>query len=464
MIYCGYMQPQDAKGEGSLVVRFPPSPTGNLHVGSARTAIFNWLFARRYGGKIVLRYEDTDKARSKPEYEVNIREGLVALGIDCDEGWDTLIRQSERTETYRSYIEKLIAADKAYISKEPAKDEPGREVEVVRLKNPNQSITFHDEVRGDITFDTTELGDIVIAKSFDEPLYHLTVVVDDFEMGITHVIRGEDHISNTPRQILIQEAIGAPRPIYAHIPLLLAPDRLKLSKRHGAVAVTEYLNEGYLPEALFNYLALLGFSPSIEKEIFTREELVQEFDLSRVHKSGAIFDVEKLRWMNREHLLRLTDDAFFSLVETRLQQSADHLPGFTEAMARRLLSLFRERVMVLSDIERMAREGELGFFFHDPEYPAQKLLWKEEGGESTAARLTKAAELLDEVDTFDGEAIRAAWMPYAEREGRGAVLWPVRFALSGRDASPDPFFIAATIGKEATVRRLEKAVRLLKAE
>ena len=272
-----------------IITRFPPSPTGNFHVGSARTALFNFLFARKNNGKFILRIEDTDKARSKKEFEDDIFESLEWLGLKYDEFY----RQSDRGKIYRTYIEKILDDGSIY------EDED----KIIRFKNPNKKVKFNDLVRGEIEFDTTELKDFIIAKSVDEPLYHLAVVIDDFESNITHVIRGEDHISNTPRQILIQETISAPRPIYAHLPLILAPDRSKLSKRkHGeSVSLDYYRNKGYSPEAMINYLALLGWNPGTEQEIFTLPELINVFDFSRVHKGGAIFDEKKLAWVNRKH-------------------------------------------------------------------------------------------------------------------------------------------------------------------
>jgi glutamyl/glutaminyl-tRNA synthetase len=237
-----------------VVTRIAPSPTGNLHIGTARTALFNYLFARQNNGKFILRIEDTDRARSTAEFEQNILDGLAALGLKAD---GKITRQSERIDLYRDKIKQLIDSGRAYVSSESV----GTNREVIRLKNDGIQVTFQDLIHGEITFDTTELGDLVIAKKIDEPLFHLTVVVDDAEMGITHVIRGEDHISNTARQILIQEALGYWRPAYAHLPLILAPDRSKLSKRHGATAVSDFLAQGYLPAALVNFMALLGWSP-----------------------------------------------------------------------------------------------------------------------------------------------------------------------------------------------------------
>lgn len=285
----------------TVVTRFPPSPTGNLHIGGARTALFNYIFAKQTGGQFILRIEDTDKERSKPEYEQEIRDGLLWLGIIPDASY----RQSERTDIYQKHLDTLIKSGAAYVSREKKKEGEG-EVAVVRFKNSNKHITFQDIVRGEVSFDTTELKDFVIARSVSEPLYHLAVVVDDFEMGVTHIIRGEDHISNTPRQILIQGALGAPRPLYAHIPLILAQDRSKLSKRkHGeAVSLAHYRAQGILPEAMVNFLALLGWHPSASdaSEVLSFDDLVAQFQLERVQKGGAVLDANKLNWLNRQYL------------------------------------------------------------------------------------------------------------------------------------------------------------------
>ena len=252
-----------------VVVRFAPSPTGLFHVGSYRTALFNYLFAKQSGGKFILRIEDTDRERSKKEYEENILASLTWLGLHHDEFY----RQSERGEVYRRHLEKLLASDAAYQAEDG----------VIRFRNPKREVTFNDLIRGEVKMDPSDLGDFVIAKSLTEPLFHLAVVVDDFESGVTHIIRGEDHLANTPRHILLQAALGAPRPLYAHLPLVLAPDRSKLSKRHGAEPITVYRDRGYLPAAFVNCLALLGWHPNSEQEIFTLAELIADFDLSDVY-------------------------------------------------------------------------------------------------------------------------------------------------------------------------------------
>jgi glutamyl/glutaminyl-tRNA synthetase len=329
---------------GTVITRFPPSPTGVLHVGSVRTALYNYIFARQNNGKFIIRIEDTDRERSKPEFETNIIKGLQWLGLSHDN--EKIIRQSEQASTYETYLKKIVDSGHAYISKEAVKEE-GQRSEVIRFKNPNKIITFTDLVRGDITFDTTELGDFVIAKSLSEPLYHVAVVVDDHEAGVTHVIRGEDGISNTPRQILIQEAIGASRPIYAHLPLILDAERAKLSKRkHGEkVALDYYVSKGYLKEAILNYLALLGWNPGTEQEIFSLDELVKLFDLAKVQKGGAIFNEEKLKWINKEHVAKLSDDEFNTLARAFIPADLT----FDEATLLKILKTCKERISTLGE-------------------------------------------------------------------------------------------------------------------
>lgn len=433
-----------------VVTRIPPSPTGKLHVGTARTALYNLLFAKQHGGKVFLRMEDTDKERSKREFEADLVEGLSWLGIT----WDNLelYRQSEQTELYKTHLEQLISTGAAYVSKEEAAE--GKRSEVIRFKNPNKVITFTDLVRGDITFDTTELGDFVIAKALDEPLYHLAVVVDDMTMGVTHVIRGEDHISNTPRQILILEALGAERPVYAHIPLLLGEDRSKLSKRHGAKSVNELKEEGYIPEAVLNYLALLGWNPGDDREFFTIDELINTFSLTNVQKGGAIFSETKLRWFNREYLKRGPHTEVLNAIKAKIEAF-----GAPKQLARSLTPLLFDRIDILSDVDTILNSGELNFFFEAPTYDAAGLLWKKsESLDEMRTHLLKVQELITPLSTFTLESIKDAVWEYASEVGRGNVLWPFRFALSGQEKSPDPFEIAEILGKEETLARIDTAV------
>ncbi|MDP2593564.1 MAG: glutamate--tRNA ligase [bacterium] len=439
--------------EKKIVVRMAPSPTGPMHIGTARTALFNFLFARQNNGKFILRIEDTDKERSKKEYERGIIDGLKWLGLE----WDEMYKQSERTEIYKKYLEQLISEGKAYISKETAKEGKG-EVEVVRFKNPGKQITFFDVVRGEITFDTAELKDFVIAKNVGEPLYHFAVVVDDMEMNVTHIVRGEDHLSNTPRQILIQEALRADRPIYVHLPLILAPDKSKLSKRkHGeTVSVEHYKNEGFFPEAVINFLALLGWNPGTVQEIFTLKELVEQFSLEKLQKSGAAFNLEKLLWLNKEYLKRDKGSVF--LVEAELKKFG--LDGVSDEILTKLSPFILERISVLSDVRKLFDNGELSYFFSKPEVGATSLLWKGEGDVVDTFRTLEAlTALLDEIpkEDFSVENIKSKIMLFAEKEGRGRVLWPMRFALSGREKSPDPFTLAYILGKSETIARLKNA-------
>lgn len=439
-----------------VVTRIAPSPTGRFHIGTARTALFNYLFARRMQGSFLIRIEDTDRERSKPEFEKDILDGLAWLGLAAD---DT-VRQSERVDRHTELLHDLIARDLAYVSREESKADAEKVAEVVRLRNPGREVTFRDEVRGDITFDTTELGDFVIARSVTDPLYHFAVVADDMDMGITHVIRGEDHISNTPRQILIQEALGAPRPIYAHLPLILDEKRAKLSKRTGATSVKDYENEGILHEALTNYLALLGWNPGNEREYFTLAELVDAFSLEGIQKSSAAWNREKLLSVNQHWMRTLPTDAFI----TRGALTAPDEKRLIEAVP-----LLKERARTFGEARELLT-SELACLFSAPELNRDLLLAKE-----PADRPLMTLEALKGLQApigaltsgMNAEAVKEALMPLADAEeakgkgGRGAILWPLRYALSGRERSPDPFTLIAILGKEEARSRLEKAVAIL---
>ena len=435
-----------------IVVRFPPSPTGLFHMGNARTLLFNYLFAKKNNGRIVLRLEDTDKERSREEYSQDIIDNLKWLGIEPDSL--VAIRQSERGPVYKKYLEKMISEGKAYFSKETVVEE-GQRDQVIRFKNPNKKIVFNDLIRGDIEFDTTELKDFIIAKSLEEPVYHLAVVVDDYEMGVSHIIRGDDGISNTPRQILIQEAIGAPRPVYAHLPLILTQDRTKLSKRkHGEkVSVTFYRNAGYLPEAVVNFLALIGWNPGDEREIFSKEELIKEFSLERIQKSAGIFNVERLDWYNKEYIKKLSPKD----LEIRV---SDELGTQDEIFIKKITPIVIDRINKFSDIKKIKKE-ELSFFFNEPEYAKEMLLWKKDPDmEKTKKHLqevVKLVSLLSE-NKFNQDKIKETVWNYAEKEGKGNVLWPMRVALTGMEKSPDPFAVAGVLGKEKTIKRLIYAI------
>ena len=440
-----------------VVTRFPPSPTGLLHAGNYCTAVFNYLYAKKHGGTFLVRIEDTDRARSKPEYEQNILETLAWLGFASDEA---PVRSSERLERHKEMLAKVIAEDKAYVSREPKKDDPSQMIEVVRLRNPGTTITFHDEIRGDITFDTTEHGDFVIARAVDDPLYHFAVVVDDADAGITHIIRGDDHISNTARHILIQRALGIPVPIYAHMPLVLGTDHAKLSKRRGAKALTEYREMCILPEAMLNYLAFLGWNPGDDREYLSRKELIDAFDLSRVQKGGAVFDETKLLSVNQHWMRGLSTDDFIS---------RGNLTAGDAEMLRKAVPLLKERTHTFGEAREMLR-GELSCLFHEPVLDRNKLLAKELSERPGIAKLALEA-LISPINGLQegatAEEVKVVLMPIADAQeaeakgGRGAVLWPLRYALSGQERSPDPFTLISILGNEEATKRIRKAIGII---
>ncbi len=444
-----------------VVTRIAPSPTGYLHFGLARTALFSYLFAKKHGGEFIVRIEDTDAARNKPEYESDIYEQLEWLGLKADHTF----KQSNNLSRHKECLTDLIDRDVAYVSKEPAKDDPTREVEVVRLRNSGEIITFTDAIRGDISFDTTELKDFVIARSISDPLYHFAVVVDDHDEGVTHVIRGDDHISNTPRQILILKALNFEIPEYAHLPLILMPDKSKMSKRKHETAVKNFREKGILPQALINYIAMLGWTPKTNREIMSIDEMISEFDLQDLHVSGAVFDIEKLRWFNREYLHAMPEQAFREECLAALHTALDarHIP-WEEPMAEKIILILKERVSAWGDIAEQVAIGEYDYFFVDPETDAALIPQKGDDASIARTHLTWVLQALSAAssESFnDSSRLKDIMWDYATEKGRGSVLWPLRYSLSGRAKSPDPFTIASLIGKEAALRRIENAISKL---
>lgn len=440
------------KAKSNIVTRMAPSPTGVMHIGTARTALFNYLYAKQHNGKFILRIEDTDKERSLPEYEEDILNSMQWLGLEFDEKY----RQSERTEIYKKYLKELIDKDLAYVSEETE----GKSKSVIRFRNPGQVVKFQDEIRGEISFDTTELGDFVIAKDLDTPLYHLAVVVDDHEMGITHIIRGEDGISNTPRQILIQRAIGAIQPVYAHLSLILATDKTKLSKRHGAVSINEFKKEGYLKESLINFLAFLGWNPGTEKELYSMQELLSDFNINKVSKSGAVFNKEKLNWFNLEYLRNLSDKDFLTYIK---EINSDSIINIPEDDLLKIKKLITEKSSNYQEIKELFENGEFNFMKENIEYDISKLNWKDQDPEISKNHLNKILELLQNLNEsdFKAEKIKDLIWDYATKQGRGNVLWPMRYALSGQDRSPDPFVLSEILGKKKTFDRMNQAIHKL---
>jgi glutamyl/glutaminyl-tRNA synthetase len=427
----------------SVKVRIAPSPTGSLHIGTARAALFNWLFARHHGGEFILRVEDTDLERSKPEFERDIIGGLKWFGLYWDN--EQPYRQSERLGAYRSYLERLMTEGKASERKFSEEEkaaiaadgrEPRDSIIVLNLPDePEREIGFNDEIRGDVRVRLRHVGSLALAKDLDTPLYNFAVVVDDIEMGITHVIRGEDHISNTPKQLLIYEALEVEPPVFAHLPLVLGTDRSKLSKRHGATSVNEY-REDYLPGALVNFIGLLGYT--YDQELVSLEEMAKQFDLKKVHRSGAIFDTQKLDWMNAQYIKQLEPAVF---------KAAIGKPELPDAA----VALMTERLVRLSGV------GEFAYLWETPIYDTELLVWKKDDRDKALKALSMCALLVDggglnqvNLDNTAGEHFDGQ---------KGSVYWPLRVALSGKKGSAGPLEIASVIGQEETKVRIEAAIR-----
>lgn len=461
-----------------VVTRFPPSPTGFLHIGGARTALFNWLFARKHGGKFVLRIEDTDKARSTPEMTRAILDGMTWLGLDWDEG---PFFQSERNHLYNQYIDQLLENDRAYYCscspedveamREKARAEgrkpkyegvcrgkcldPG-EGRVVRFKAPQTgAVTFEDMVKGPISVDVQELDDLIIRRGDGSPTYHMAVVVDDALMGITHILRGDDHVSNTPRQILLFEAMGFPLPVFGHVPMILGGDKKKLSKRHGALSVMEYEAMGFLPDAMVNYLARLGWSHG-DQELFTRDELVGLFDSKNLSTSPSAFDMDKLKWINAHYIKGESPTVLAGKVLPFLKEQ-----GFSdveEGYLERILPLFQERAQTLVELAEEMRfllipADEIEY---DPK-AAKKALTPE-----GKAYLLDLSERLQALEDFSHDALEACVKGYlADKELKfKAIGMPVRVALVGAGGGPGLHDIMEVLGKDETAKRLKRAATL----
>ncbi len=444
--------------QNNIIVRYPPSPTGDLHIGNIRTLLFNYLYAKHNSGEIYMRFEDTDKERSSVEYENVALEALEALGLSFDHG---PYRQSERGELYTEAISRLIKQDNAYVGEE-SKDGSGDKI--IRFKNPNKKITFTDKIRGEITIDTTDFGDFVIARSLNSPLYHLTVVVDDIEMGITDIIRGEDHITSTPRQILLIDALGGTVPNYAHLPLIIGSDKKKLSKRHGAITYQAFRDSGYLPEAIINYLALLGWSDGDDREFYTLEELVMAFSLAKVHKSPAMFSYQKLDSINRHYVLKLTNDTFEKEVYSRLPKEivSNILTKNKNIQSIILHTIIKERINKWGDLQDIS-DNELVWILNIDNINIEKIVWKKSTKEETKKHLISIQEILKLIPESvwsegDKDNIKEAIWEYVESNGRGDVLWPMRYGLTGSEKSTDPFTVAIILGKKEVLSRLNSII------
>lgn len=424
--------------------RIAPSPTGPLHVGTVRAALYNELFAHQQEGEMFLRIDDTDRERSKAKWEKEIKEGLKWLGIN----WDgEAVRQSERGKIHEAAINKLLEEELAYQEKDS---------QAVIFKVEPQEVVFDDLIRGRIEAHTDMWGgDFVIARTPQDPLYHLAVVVDDAEMGITHVIRGEDHLSNTPRHVLLQRALGYQEPKWAHLPLLLNKKRGKLSKRDGEVSLLKYREAGYLPEAVLNYLALLGWNPGDDREFFTHQELVKIFDLTRVQKGGAIFSIDKLNSINKYYLRQKSKEALYKITAS----FSEDIRGEKLQVSPEALELEQERAYTLQGLIGGTAFAQPDW---DEDYEPELLVWRKSTKKETAELLQKLLQKLELIpgSAFGEEELERDLLQWIDKEklGRGDVLWPMRVALTGQKDSPGPFEVAAVLGKEETKKRLVKAL------
>ncbi|MDP3722319.1 MAG: glutamate--tRNA ligase [Candidatus Omnitrophota bacterium] len=428
----------------SVRVRFAPSPTGTLHVGSARTALFNWFFAKHHRGTFILRIEDTDQKRSNPAFLEDISAGLAFLGITPDEG---PFFQSQRLALYQEHVQRLLQAGKA-IHQEGA----------VVFPVPHRQVTFTDLLHGDITVQTTLFPTLVLMKSDGLPTYNFACVVDDALMGISHVIRGDDHIANTPKQLVLYEALGFSLPVFAHIPLIVGADRSRLSKRQGATSVTEYRQAGYLAEAFVNYLALLGWAPGGNRELMPPQELIELFDLSTVRKTAAQFDLRKLDWLNGQYLKRTPVPRLAELLAARLTAKGWLSADYDRTWMEQVAALVQDRLKVLEDIE-----DQHGFLFQEPPPYQDEAVAQFLRRDGIAARLLELKERLSRLAVFDAATTEVATRALiAERHlDSKELIHPVRVALTGRAVSPPLFGVMAVLGKARVVQRLAYAATIL---
>ena len=456
----------------TVVTRFAPSPTGMLHVGGVRTALFSWLYARHKGGKFILRIEDTDRERSTPEATRVILEGMDWLGLKADEG---PYYQAQRFDRHREVIADMLRAGTAYrcyctkqeldalreqqtLRKEKPRytgicrnrTEPRAGVDpVVRFKNPQDgAVVVQDLVHGTVTFQNAELDDLIIARSDGTPTYNFSVVVDDMDMGITHVIRGDDHLNNTPRQMNMLQALGATLPAYAHVPMILGPDGTKLSKRHGAVSVLQYEEEGYLPDALLNYLVRLGWSHG-DQEVFTREEMIAAFDIRDVNKAASTFNPEKLLWLNQQHMVRAEPARLIPYLRAQLKRL--RVDSDDQRLLEGVIIAQRERAKTLKEMATNSR-----FFFVDKIDLDPKAAAKHLAGDARQV-LARVRESLGALAHWDAVAIHAAMNDLATQlqTGLGKIAQPVRVVVTGTAVSPPIDATLALLGRERSLERID---------
>ena len=477
-------------------VRFAPSPTGYLHVGGARTALFNWLHARQTGGTFILRIEDTDAERSSAEMVQGILDGMRWLGLDWDEGPDVggphePYFQSQRLDRYRELAHALLAAGRAYrcfctadeikARRDQAEADTGGwkydrrcaaldaaavqarvdagAPHAIRFRVPEGITAFDDTVHGRIEFANGDIEDLVILRSDGYPTYHLSVVADDVDMEVSHVVRGDDHISNTPKHVMLFEALGRPVPAFAHVPLILGTDKKRLSKRHGATSVMEYARQGILPEALFNFLALLGWSPGNDREIFDKGDLIESFSLGGISGGNAVFNPEKLEWFNQQHIQRLPADDIARRIEPLLRARhlwRDAFGGAERPWLLSLIDLLKPRAKRLQDFA-----DETPYLFNDQIAFDTAAVEKHFGDDNARVLMRDLADRLSSAQPFDKAVLETELRAFAaERTVKvGAVIHPARVALTGRSISPGLFELMELLGRERTLERLRSLPR-----
>jgi len=477
-----------------VVTRFAPSPTGFMHIGGVRTALYAYLYAQKMGGDFILRIEDTDKAREIEGSIEHIKESLQWLGIEWKYGPDKpgpfgSCLQSDRLDIYKRYAQKLMDKGLAYpdpytsaeleefrenakLEKRPFLFRDHRPdtfdtwdgAKPLRFKVPEvKRYHWNDEVRGDLEAGEEMVDDIIIIKADGYPTYNFAHIIDDLEMGVTHIMRGEEFISSTPKFLTLYDALEIPYPKFVTMPPIMAADgKKKLGKRDGAKDLLEYRSDGYLPEAMVNFLALIGWNPGTEQEVFTAEELREAFTLEKIQKSGGAFNEEKLLWMNKEYLHKLDTHAFTTYTKAALPQSITSLPGYSEDVLAKLAPSIQERVHIKQEITDAAEAGEYTWAFATPDVSTDLVKWKKDESVADALpRLEKVAELLAGANFESSETIKESVWDYAEEVGRGELLWPLRVTLTGLERSPDPFTCAYIIGKEETLKRINLVIAKL---
>lgn len=473
-----------------VITRFAPSPTGFLHVGGVRTALYAWLFAQKNKGTLILRIEDTDKEREVAGSIDHIIESLRWLGITWDEGPDiggphAPYLQSQRLASYKKYADILIAKGLAYADPYTAEqlDSFRKKSELekkpfiyrdyrpenppvwdgtqpLRLKTSPKSYAWNDVVRGDLSAGPEAVDDFILIKSDGYPTYNFAHIIDDLEMGVTHIFRADEFISSTPKFLALYEALDIEHPNFVTLPPIMSPDgKKKLGKRDGAKDILDYRNEGILPAAMMNFLALIGWNPGTEQELFSPKELIAAFDISKIHVSGGGFNEEKLKWFNKEYIKQLSEAELSQKVAEVLQKT--NKPALPQDMLTKFASIALERISTFGELSDMINAGEFDYVFSEPTYPKEALLFKGKGSVVDVGQKLKQMisllEKLSEAD-FTAENVKAAIWDYASEVGRGEVLWPMRYALSGKEKSPDPFVLAELLGKSTTINRLQTAI------